>query len=135
MLLVTKKTHKGIPDFRGELVPIEFKDIPFTPKRVFVVKNVPVGTSRGGHAHHKTKQYLLCLKGSILVRQHTGSEEITVLLNENEAVLVESLVWDSQEFLTGEDVLLVFCNTPYSAEDYIRDFREFKKILSKGRPV
>jgi len=30
---------------RGALLPIEFDGLPFRPKRVFVVKNVPINTS------------------------------------------------------------------------------------------
>ena len=47
-------------DHRGLLVPIEFAQLPFMPKRLFYVSNVPKGEERGNHAHYNTKQILTC---------------------------------------------------------------------------
>ena len=54
---------KSFTDERGNLLPIEFSQLDFDPKRIFVVNDVPVGDVRGNHAHYKTKQYLICTKG------------------------------------------------------------------------
>jgi dTDP-4-dehydrorhamnose 3,5-epimerase-like enzyme len=118
-------------DARGDLVPLEFKNIPFIPQRIFFVKNVPEGTCRGRHAHYNTKQLLICLKGKIKVVQHNGNEEHTSYITENESVLINNLVWDYQEFSSNQDVLLVLCSTPFDKEDYIGDFEKFKKISSE----
>ena len=34
-------------DDRGGVVPIDFSDLPFIPKRIFYVKDVPKNTIRG----------------------------------------------------------------------------------------
>jgi dTDP-4-dehydrorhamnose 3,5-epimerase-like enzyme len=122
-------------DIRGDLVPLEFKNISFIPQRIFFVKNVPEGTCRGGHAHYNTKQLLICLKGKIKVVLHDGNEEHTSYLIENESILIDRMIWDYQEFSSDQDVLLVLCSTPFNLEDYIVDFEKFKKISSEQREL
>ena len=118
---------KIITDDRGILIPLEFKDLPFFPQRLFIVKSVPIGTKRGGHAHYNTQQILICLKGKIKVILHDGLQEFVSYITENETKFIDSLIWDTQEFTSGQDVMLVLCSTPYEEQDYIRDFQEFKK--------
>jgi hypothetical protein len=50
---------KTIKDDDGTLVPIEFSDLPFEPKRIFYVCDVPKGEERGNHAHFETRQLLM----------------------------------------------------------------------------
>jgi hypothetical protein len=117
-------------DDRGDLIPIEFKNLLFIPQRIFIVENVPKGLRRGEHAHFKTWQQLICLKGRITVGLHNGTVQEEETINEGESVLIKEMIWDYQEFLTGQDVLLVLCSTPYDEKDYITDFSEFKRILN-----
>ncbi len=35
------------------------------------------------------------------------------------------MIWDSQVFMTGDDVLLSICSTPYDKSDYIEDMSSF----------
>ena len=118
----------------GNLVPIEFSNLPITPKRIFYVTGVPKGETRGRHAHHKTKQVLICVRGEIevtLVRPigngHTHVE--STLLTPNEWVFVDRLTWDYQRFLTGDDILLSICSTAYDPSDYIEDITELENIV------
>lgn len=113
----------------GRLTPIEFKELPLTPVRAFVVTNVPAGAARGGHAHLKTQQYLYCVEGLIKVLLNDGTTNNEFLLEKGQGVLVKEMVWDSQIFLSGKDTLLVFCSTEYNREDYITDFEDFKKQI------
>jgi dTDP-4-dehydrorhamnose 3,5-epimerase-like enzyme len=114
-------------DNLGVLFPIEFSEINFMPKRIFCVSNVPAGGIRGGHAHYQTKQYLFCVKGKIKVLVQ-DKEKSEFVLTEGQGYLIDSMVWDSQQFLTGNDVLLVICSEPYRKEDYILDYDEFRKL-------
>lgn len=41
-------------DSRGLLVAFNFPDLPFTPRRVFVVSETPENILRGKHAHYVT---------------------------------------------------------------------------------
>lgn len=117
-------------DIRGKLLPIEFGNIPFDIKRIFLVYDVPAGTERGNHAHHDTIQLLVCIKGEILVKLYDGKNTEEILLIEGDHKLVNKMIWDSQVFQTGNDVLLVLCSTSYNEIDYITDKKEFEKLCT-----
>ena len=70
-------------DDDGTLVPIEFSKLPFEPRRIFYVCDVPRGEERGMHAHHETQQILTCVQGKILVKLHNGNKLSEVVLEEN----------------------------------------------------
>ena len=58
-------------DERGTLMPFEFGEMPFEPRRSFIIKDTTAGTIRGGHGHQTATQMLICLQGRIeIVIQH-----------------------------------------------------------------
>ena len=122
---------KSFTDNRGVLYPLNFSEMPFQPKRMFVVSDVPKGVSRGHHAHYETEQFLICLKGEIEVLLDDGHECTSTLLKPMQGVYVPQLTWDSQIFETGEDVLLVLASTDYNREDYIDSSSVFKALKKK----
>ena len=121
---INLETYKNID---GILVPIEFDSFAFPPKSIFYVYGVPAGEERGLHAHYETQQVLVCLQGSILVKLHDGFREQYYTLSQNDSVFVDKMVWDSQTYLTGDDILLSICSTKYDKQDYIEDFKMFLK--------
>jgi hypothetical protein len=112
----------------GDLLPFELKDFNFDVKRIFIVKNVPIGVKRGGHSHYTTKQVLYCLRGEIEVLLYESKDPKKIILKENDFITVDPLVWDEQVFLTYDSILLSFCNTDYNRADYIEDFDKFLSI-------
>jgi dTDP-4-dehydrorhamnose 3,5-epimerase-like enzyme len=124
-----KQYLHNFSDDRGCLLPIEFDSIDFTPKRVFVVNNVPIGDIRGNHSHFKTKQYLICTNGSVNVILDDGKNKTITNLIKNESILIPELIWDSQEFLTKDSEILVLCSTKYDIDDYILTYDEFLKSI------
>ena len=122
---------KYFEDERGLLLPVEFFDLPFTPKRVFIVKNVPLNMIRGNHSHYKTKQYFICVNGTVDVILHDGFNEITHKLTKGESILIPELIWDSQKFTSKNSEILVLCSNEYRQEDYILDFEIFKQIKNE----
>lgn len=116
-------------DDRGLLVPIEFDNLNFVPKRIFYVTGVPEGDERGQHAHYTTQQILTCVQGEIIVKLHNGHKLETTTLKPNQWVFVDRLIWDSQIFVTGNDVLMCVCSSTYQKSDYIEDFEAFKRII------
>lgn len=124
------QTVEAFQDKRGTLIPIEFKELPFIPKRIFLINDVPINCIRGGHAHYKTKQYICCINGLVEVILHDGSEEKTYSLKKMEAILVPELIWDAQKFLTHNSELLVICSTEFDINDYITDFNLFKNLIN-----
>lgn len=119
---------KGYTDERGVLYPISFEELPFIPKRMFLVSNVPAGVKRGEHAHHVTQQFLICLKGEIDVLLYDGQNTSVTTLRSMQGVYVPNLTWDSQVFKTGDDILLVLASTDYNREDYIESLSAFKTL-------
>ena len=113
----------------GTLVPIDFSELTFVPRRVFYVTGVPAGDKRGQHAHYETQQLLICVKGKILVHLYDGYKTETIVMEENESVFVDRMIWDSQTYETGEDIMLSLCSTEYDKADYIEDIKEFDKII------
>lgn len=115
----------------GDLLPFELKNFSFDVKRIFIVKNVPIGVKRGGHSHYNTKQVLYCLRGEIEVLLYESKDPKKIILKENDFVIVDPLVWDEQIFLTYDSILLSFCNTNYDKADYIENFEEFLNLKNK----
>ncbi len=61
--IIKLNAHK---DMRGSLMVNEFeKDMPFSPKRFFMVYDVPNNKVRGEHAHKTCEQFLVCIKGKV----------------------------------------------------------------------
>lgn len=117
---------------RGVLCPIEDESLPFTPRRIFYVCNVPQGQERGNHAHYFTEQVLVCIQGKIIAKLFDGYEQNDYALMPHEAIYVPKMIWDSQIFCTGNDVLLVMCSTNYSRLDYIEDIDLYKEIVNEN---
>jgi len=115
-------------DERGSLFPLEFSSLPFTPKRLFYVTNVPKGMKRGGHAHLETRQLAVCIQGEIVVSLSDGLYWNHHVLNEGESVLIDKMVWDEEIFCTGNDILLCLCSTEYNRKDYIENMDTFIKL-------
>jgi hypothetical protein len=118
------KHHLGI------LSVLEFESLPFVPRRVFWVTDVPQGEERGNHAHLNTEQVLVCLRGRIVVRTDRGKGVEEKILKVGEHVYVGRMTWDSQVFMTGNDILLAVCSTAYNKSDYIDDKETFYEMVT-----
>jgi dTDP-4-dehydrorhamnose 3,5-epimerase-like enzyme len=114
----------------GFLIPFEFKDLPFQPKRIFIVTDVPKMSIRGEHAHYNTQQILICIKGEILVSLDYGFKYEEKILKSGETIFIDKMVWDYQKFITGHEVMCVIASTYYELSDYISDKEKFKKLTN-----
>lgn len=112
-----KITHKSIEDEKGILYPLSLSEIPFDVKRIFQITNVPMGTIRGGHAHKECLQYFVCTKGKIEI--HLNCDK-PFILKQGQGVFVDKGVYAKEKYLTGKDVLTVFCSHEYDKNDYIK---------------
>ncbi len=105
---------KKYVDDRGALTPLDFREIPFVPKRVFWITGVPKGATRGRHAHYIEEQYFICIKGRILVTLGNNKET----LEEGSCIHIPSNTYGSQEYLEEDSIALVITSTPYNKKDY-----------------
>lgn len=114
----------------GTLVPLElYSSLPFIPRRVFYVYDVPAGSIRGKHAHFLTEQILICLNGQVDVTCDDGNLKKTYSLDSpNKGLYIPSLVWDECFYVLQNSVLLVLSSTSYSPNDYITNYRRFLEI-------
>jgi len=103
----------------GFLSPLSRADIPYDIKRIFWITDTLKDVVRGRHAHIKCLQTYICLQGKILVESDDGYEKDSKILNRGDAVTVPPLLWTSEKFLTGKDILLVICSHEYDPDDYI----------------
>lgn len=126
---VLYKDHLIVRDLRGDLSVGEVeKEIPFPVKRYFLVFNVPGKEIRGEHAHIKCHQYLICVKGSISVAVDDGKHRDEYLLDSpNKGIYLPPMIWGEQYNYSEDAVLLVFASDYYDHNDYIRDYKEYKK--------
>lgn len=123
---------KLVEDLRGRLSVGEFgDDIPFPPHRYFLVFDVPGKDVRGEHAHRACAQFMVCVRGSIsvVVDNGTTSEEI-VLDRPDLGLFVPPMIWAVQYRYSPDAMLLVLASHPYDAADYIRDYAEFRSLVS-----
>jgi acetyltransferase-like isoleucine patch superfamily enzyme/dTDP-4-dehydrorhamnose 3,5-epimerase-like enzyme len=122
-----------VNDLRGSLSAGEFlQQIPFAPKRYFMVFDVPGKDVRGEHAHRACHQFLVCARGSlaVVVDDGTASEEIA-LDGPNLGLYLPPMVWAVQYRYSSDALLLVFASEHYDPDDYIRDYDEFLAARSR----
>ncbi|RZA08677.1 MAG: isomerase [Moraxellaceae bacterium] len=132
---VTLHRFKLVKDYRGDLSVGEFsKEIPFEPKRYFLVFNVPSEKTRGEHAHYECHQFLICVKGSCSVVADDGVLRREVLLDQpNLGIYLPPLTWGIQYKYSHDAVLLVFASHYYEADDYIRNYEDFLAAIESKK--
>lgn len=119
-----------ILDTRGNLSFAESQDhVPFTIKRVYWIYDVPGGEFRGGHAFKENHEMIIALSGSLDVVLNDGQEQKRFHLNRSYyGLYVPKLIWRSMENFSTNSLALVISSVPYNANDYLRDFEDFKKL-------
>lgn len=115
----------------GELSFFEsLHNIPFEIKRIYYITKVPEGIKRGFHAHKKLKQILFCPYGKIqLTLESAEKREDIILSDPSVGILIEKPTWREMLWLQKDSVLCVAASDYYDADDYIRDYRDFKKVI------
>jgi len=127
-------TFNAIPDMRGSLSVGEFeREIPFAPKRYFLVYDVPTAETRGEHAHFKCHQFLIAVKGSVHVVADDGvNREEFVLDRPNVGLYLPPMTWGIQYRYSDDAVLLVFASDYYDSADYIREYAAFLDLVKQA---
>jgi hypothetical protein len=117
----------------GELVVLEGSGVvPFQIARVFFV-HAPAGATRGQHAHKRCSQFMLACAGRVEVICDDGNETATFHLTHRRAgLLVPPGIWATQKYLAPGSGLAVLCDRRYEADDYLRDYAEFKVHRAQG---
>ena len=118
----------------GNITPIHSNaEIPFEVKRIFYLYDVPGGESRGAHAHKECHQLLIAASGAFEVLLDDGKVKRLVQLNRPYFGLhIPPGIWASEINFSSGAICLVLASHLYDANDYIRDYDEFRayKLLS-----
>jgi UDP-2-acetamido-3-amino-2,3-dideoxy-glucuronate N-acetyltransferase len=122
-----------ISDLRGNLTFAETPGLlPFEPRRIFMLYDVPGKDVRGEHAHWTLHQFLICVTGNCSVVVDNGKERCEVHLDKPTVGLhVPPMIWATEYKFTRDAVLLVLASDVYKAEDYIRNYSEYLELISK----
>ena len=121
---------KTIRDATGGLTPFEWDDLPFEPRRVFLLTDLVQGASRGGHAHHELEELIVAASGSFTVRtlDERGWHRWT-LSRADQGLYVPPGVWRVLSGFSGNSVAMVLASTGYNPLDYVRSMDDFLASL------
>ncbi len=123
--LVDLPCHRGSDG--GEITVMETgAAVPFVMARAFSTR-APKGTVRGRHAHRQCSQFMIASNGTIDVHCDDGRKMADYRLDRaDRGLLVPPGIWAEVRMTSEHAVLLVLCDRGYEAQDYIRDYEEFK---------
>ena len=127
-------SQKG--DERGHLVIVEgLKDIPFEIKRVFYIYGSDAEVVRGQHANRKSEFVLINVAGTskVRVKDGKGNEAIFSLNRPHTGIYLPKMVWKDMYAFSEDSVLLCLASEYYDAEEYVRNYAEFEKMISDGK--
>ena len=118
----------------GYLIYLEsLCQIPFEIKRIYYIYETPLDTPRGFHAHINLEQVAFCPYGKIEILLDNGKEKSTHLLDSPEKGLyIGKGFWHEMKWLKKDSVLCVIASEKYDEDDYVRDYKEFKKMVNEG---
>jgi uncharacterized RmlC-like cupin family protein len=112
---------------QGNLTPVEgMATIPFPIARVFYLYDIPVDSSRGGHAHKDLQQAIVCVMGSFdMVLQDGTDRRVVTLRRGDEALYVPSMIWGELVNFSSGAVCFTLASLPYDEDDYLRTYDAF----------
>lgn len=118
-------------DERGHLVVAEFPhNIPFVIKRIFYIYGSDKNIVRGKHANRKSEFVLINVSGSCKVKVDTGREQKIINLDKpHKGLYLNKMVWKDMYDFSSDSVLLVLASTHYDGKEYIRDYKEYLKLV------
>lgn len=124
----------SVTDLRGSLAVGEVgRHLPFEPRRIFFVYDVPTAEVRGEHAHRTLEQVLICTTGSVSVVVDDGSTRAQFRLDSpDRALYIPPEVWGIQYEYSRDAVLLVLASDVYDPDEYVRDYEEFRQLVARG---
>ena len=108
------------------------KNFPFDVRRIYYLYDIPGGETRGGHAHKELYQLIVAASGSFNVLLDDGQNKKIVTLNRPDyGLMIVPGIWrELMEFSSGA-ICLVLASHLYNAEDYIRDYPEYKSFKNE----
>lgn len=122
-----------ILDKRGNLSFFEHpQQLPFEIARTYWIYDVPGGEIRGSHAFKEQQEFIVALSGSFDVILHDGEKEMRFSLNRSYyGLFIPKMYWRKLENFSTNALALIVSDKHFDANDYIRDFEEFKQLRNE----
>jgi dTDP-4-amino-4,6-dideoxygalactose transaminase/dTDP-4-dehydrorhamnose 3,5-epimerase-like enzyme len=94
-------------------------ELKFDTRRVFYIDNFSKNNlSRGHHANKTCKEFLFLVNGSVKISLTTQKNiKTTMVLNKNEGVMIERMIWLEYKSLCDDTNIIVLCDEPYDNND------------------
>lgn len=124
-------SQKG--DERGHMVVVEgLKDIPFEIKRIFYIYGSDSTVVRGQHANKNSEFVLINVAGTSKVKvfDGKGNEAVYSLNRPHTGIYLPRMIWKDMYDFSQDSVLLCLSSEYYDANEYIRDYDEFVRIVN-----
>lgn len=107
--------------------------MPFPISRTYWIYDVPGGEKRGGHAYRRNEELIVALSGSLEVMVDDGNEKQTFRLGRSYyGLYVPAGVWRELRDFSTNSLAMILASEPYSEDDYIRGYRDFKKFIKEN---
>lgn len=124
-----------IPTIRGEGC-VSFlqkgQPLPFEPRRMYYLHDIPQGTVRGAHAHKELQQVIWAISGSFTLMLDDGYERKEFLMNDpTKGLCLPSGLWRELSDFKPGSVCVVLASLEYDEADYIRDYDDFKAYVAE----
>ena len=101
--------------------------LPFAPRRVYWVADVPAGARRGGHAHRCGGEVIVAARGACRLTLLTpDADSLEFRLDDpRRGVYLPPLWWVELDHYTEGTLTIVISSVSYEESNYIRDPHEF----------
>jgi dTDP-4-dehydrorhamnose 3,5-epimerase-like enzyme len=121
-----------VEDPQGNLAFAEGgRHIPFSIARAYHVYAVPAGARRGGHAHRRIEQVVVCLHGGFEVVVDDGRQHRAFALSDpRQALYLPPLIWHDLAGFEAGSAYYVVSSGAYEEAEYIRDRDEFQLLVT-----
>lgn len=98
--------------------------------RAYYLHSLAKGARRGAHAHRSISQLMIAISGSFDVELEHGRERYEFHLSSPvQGLLIPPLTWRNLGNFSANSVCLVLASGLYDETEYIRDYKEFRKLL------
>jgi hypothetical protein len=108
---------------------LDFRDLPFVPRRLYTVHGVGENMTRGNHAHREYFQLLVASAGSCRVLlDDTLSQDEVMLSGPHEGLLIPPLVWTRASDFTPGSALTVLSSGPFDPAELVKSKDELRHL-------